>query len=123
MNNLILETTETEHEKTLSVSQSQTLSETTPAERYYMNHKKNVARYQKANPEKCRIKVQKHKDKKRLEDPEAFQKKQFDYYHYYYENVRKPRNIANRKLKILAVANGNVGVSPTAAEAEVKTHE
>ena len=101
MNNLILETTETEHEKTLS-----------PAERYYMNHKKNVARYQKANPEKCRIKVQKHKDKKRLEDPEAFEKKQLDYYHYYYENVRKPRNIANRKLKILA-----------AAEAEVKTHE
>ena len=40
------------------------------ADKYYMNHKRCVAKYQKENPEKCKIKNKRHTDKMRLEDPD-----------------------------------------------------
>ncbi len=69
-----------------------------PAEKYYMNHKRCVAKYQKENPEKCKIKNKRHTDKMRLENPD-YDKKRLEYSRNYYQNVRKPKDIALKALK------------------------
>jgi hypothetical protein len=70
-----------------------------PAEKYYMNHKKNVAKYQKENPEKCKIKNKRHTEKMRLENPETYDKLRLEYGRNYYQNVRKPKDMALKALK------------------------
>jgi hypothetical protein len=92
MNQMPLET-ETEKEKSLS-----------PAEKYYINHKKNVAKYQRANAEKCKIKNQRHVDKMRLENPETFDQLRLEYSRNYYYNIRKPKDMALRALNKLKEA-------------------
>ena len=69
------------------------------AEKYYMSHKKNVAKYQKENPEKCKIKNKRHTDKMRLENPETYDKLRLEYGRNYYQNVRKPKDMALKALK------------------------
>jgi hypothetical protein len=71
------------------------------AEKYYMNHKKNVAKYQKQNPEKCKIKNKRHTDKMRSENPETYDKLRLEYGRNYYQNVRKPKDMALKALKKL----------------------
>ena len=70
------------------------------ADKYYMNHKRCVAKYKKENPEKCKLKNKRHIDKMRLEDPD-YDKKRLEYSRNYYQNVRKPKDIALKALKKL----------------------
>ena len=69
----------------------------TPAERMYKCHLKNVATYQKKNPEKCRQKMLKYKeslktDKEKNEREMARRKA-------YYNNVVKPQKEAIKQQK------------------------
>ena len=74
------------------------------ADKYYMNHKRCVAKYQKENPEKCKIKNKRHTDKMRSENPETYDKLRLEYSRNYYQNVRKPKDMALKALKKLKAA-------------------
>ncbi len=69
----------------------------TPAEKHYIAHRKNVARYQKNNPDKCKIKNRLHFQRIRLECPEQHQKS-LQAQREYYINVTKPKKAAIRAM-------------------------
>lgn len=68
----------------------------TPAERAYNRLKKNVSKYQKAHPEKCKEKNKKYLVNLKENNPDKYneylQKKKE-----YYNTVVKPRNDAKKK--------------------------
>jgi hypothetical protein len=77
----------------------------TPAEKYYRNHVKRVAEYQKANPEKVRIKQQKYNAKVKA-DPEKYEAMMQKKRAYYY-NVRKPKLAAKKAAEAAEIAELN----------------
>lgn len=72
--------------------------ELTPADRFYLNHKRNNAKYQQKNPQKMKEKSQRYYNKIKVEQPqiyEAFlQKKRL-----YYQTVVKPKKEAQLLLR------------------------
>jgi hypothetical protein len=81
-----------------TTTQTQTKTELTPAERWYINHLKNVSTYQKNNPEKVKEKCKKWAMKLK-EDPEKYKDFQ-DRKREYYINVVKPKLLQNKELKL-----------------------
>ena len=69
----------------------------TPAEKWYANHLKNVATYQKKNPEKCKEKMKRYteslKTDKEKNEREMARRKA------YYNNVVKPQKQAIKQQK------------------------
>jgi len=81
------------------MNQETSITEQTPAERFYKSHLKRVSEYQKSNPEKCREKCKKYNERLREQHPEKYaevlqQKRE------YYINVRKPKIEAAREAAI-----------------------
>ena len=69
----------------------------TPAERMYKNHLKNVAKYQKANPEKCRDKMRRYTES--LKNDNEKREREIDRRRTYYLKVVKPKKDANKQQK------------------------
>jgi hypothetical protein len=78
-------------EETLTLVENLTSAkDLTPAERFYLNHKKRVSDYQKANPEKMREKCKKYNQKLKEEQPEKYEQL-LEKKRKYYLEVRKPK--------------------------------
>ena len=70
----------------------------TPAERMYRNHLKNVKTYQQKNPEKMRDKCKKYNERIKAENPEKHQANLSKKRAYYFTIV-KPKRELEKKSK------------------------
>lgn len=66
------------------------------AERFYNNHKANVAKFQKENPEKQRAKCKAYNERVKAERPEKYQEV-LEQKRKYYNEVTKPKLEAKKK--------------------------
>ena len=71
----------------------------TVSERFYNDHKKRVANYQKANPDKMHLKCKAYNERIKKERPEKYEKVLESKRKYYYDVV-KPKHIEAKKKKL-----------------------